>query len=171
MEQDLPGRLAFSVSATTRPPRAHESHGNHYYFLETQEFQRRAHLGHFLEWEEVYPGRYYGTLLEELQRIAAEGKAVLFDVDVNGALSLKSHFGPAGFAVFVQPPSVQALRQRLESRGTEAPDEITRRMARAEYELAQAPRFDYVLLNDDLTQARHKLRAEVLQFLERFSKQ
>jgi guanylate kinase len=161
----LPHKLAFSVSATTRAQRGHEQHGVDYYFLTVEEFQQRIDAHAFVEYEEVYPGRYYGTLKSELHRINDLGRSTVFDVDVKGALSLKRKFGANSLAVFIQPPSAAVLQQRLEGRGTESPDEIARRMARAEFELAQAPHFDVVILNDDLTTATQQLITAVELFL------
>jgi guanylate kinase len=162
---DLAGQLAFSVSATTRPRRSHEVDGQHYYFLTEDDFRARMARHEFVEHEEVYPGRLYGTLVSEVERIAASGCAVVFDVDVNGALHLKQWFGAQALSVFVLPPSKQHLRTRLVNRGTESAEEIEIRMARADYELGLAPRFDVQLVNDFLPHARTELVHQVRRFL------
>lgn len=142
--------LAFSVSATTRPPRGQEADGVDYHFLSESTFKQRIEGGALVEWEEVYPGRFYGTLHSELDRLWAEGKTVLFDVDVVGGANLKKALGDRALAIFIQPPSLQVLRQRLECRGTDAPERIEERMAKAEWELEQSSHFDKVLINDNL---------------------
>ena len=150
----LPERLAFSVSATTRPPRPHEEHGRDYYFLSRDDFAARVAAGEFLEYEEVYAGQYYGTLASEVTRLWAEGKAVVFDVEVKGATHLKEHFGDAAHVVFVAPPSEEVLFARLRGRGTEDEASLRKRIARAAEELAYRNGFDEVLVNDDLPTAK-----------------
>ena len=145
--------LGFSVSATTRPPRAHEVHGRDYYFMSDDEFRLRADRGEFVEWEEVYPGRFYGTLHSEIERIIEEGHVVLFDIEVKGATTLKRHYPDHSTAVFVAPPSPEVLFARLRGRRTEDPESLRVRIARAEEELAYRDRFDRVLVNDDLAVA------------------
>ena len=145
--------LAFSVSATTRPPRGTEPNGVDYHFLSVEEFRARIEAGDLLEWEEVYPGKFYGTLHAELERLWAEGKTVLFDVDVVGGANLRRLLGDGALAIFIQPPSLEALRARLESRGTDAPERIEERLAKAQWELDQKGAFDKVLVNDDLDAA------------------
>ena len=151
---ELPDRLAFSVSATTRPPRPHEVHGRDYYFLSREAFEDRVAAGAFLEYEEVYAGQYYGTLASEVARLWAEGKVVVFDVEVKGASRLKAHFGEAAHVVFVAPPSEEVLFARLRGRGTEDEASLRKRIARAAEELAYRDRFDEVLVNDDLPAAK-----------------
>ena len=145
--------LAFSVSATTRPPRGTEQNGVDYHFLSVEEFRARIDAGELLEWEEVYPGKFYGTLHAELERLWAEGKTVLFDVDVVGGANLRRLLGDGALAIFIQPPSLEALRARLEGRGTDAPERIEERLAKAQWELDQKGAFDKVLVNDDLDAA------------------
>jgi guanylate kinase len=145
--------LAFSVSATTRPPRGTEQNGVDYHFLSVEEFRARIDAGELLEWEEVYPGKLYGTLHAELERLWAEGKTVLFDVDVVGGANLRRLLGDGALAIFIQPPSLEALRARLEGRGTDAPERIEERLAKAQWELDQKGAFDKVLVNDDLDAA------------------
>ncbi len=145
--------LAFSVSATSRPPRGTERDGVDYYFLTPAMFRTRIDAGDFVEWEEVYADQYYGTLRSEVERIWSEGKHVVFDVDVEGGINLKRIFRDRALAVFVEPPSLAVLEHRLRYRATESEAGIIRRMAKAEKELGYAPRFDVRLVNDKLKQA------------------
>ena len=146
-------QLSFSVSATNRPPRPGEEHGRDYYFLSTDEFQRRIEAGEFVEYEEVYPGRFYGTLKSEIDRILETGKSVVFDIEVKGATNLKRFFPDNSMAVFVAPPSPEILFQRLRDRNTESEDSLRVRIARAGEELTYVNSFDRVLTNDDLATA------------------
>ena len=145
--------LAFSVSCTSRAPRGNERDGVEYFFLSVDEFKERIERDEFLEYEEVYEGRFYGTLKSQVERQLADGQNVVFDVDVKGGCSLKKYFGDRALAIFIQPPSVEELRRRLEKRGTDTPEVINDRVAKAEYELTFADRFDKVLVNDDLDTA------------------
>ena len=145
--------MQFSVSATNRPPRPGEEHGVHYYFLSDEEFRRAIADGDFVEYEEVYPGRYYGTLRSEIARIVDAGHNVVLDIDVKGGVNVKKLYGAEAVSIFIQPPSIQALRERLEGRGTEAPEAIDQRVARAELEISYAPQFDHVVINDRLPEA------------------
>ena len=158
--------LAFSVSATTRPMRASERDGHDYHFLAIEEFKRRIAAHEFVEWEEVYPGRFYGTLKHELHRIWNEGKHPIFDVDVVGGLDLKEIFGPNALALFVAPPSIEALEQRLKDRGTETPETLRLRVEKAAHELTFAPRFDAVVVNDDRDRACSEAYQLVSDFLQ-----
>lgn len=142
--------LAFSVSATTRPPRGNEVDGQDYFFLTEAEFKHHIDSGLLVEWEEVYPGKFYGTLKSELERLWLAGKTVLFDVDVVGGANLRQTLGERALAIFIEPPSLEVLRQRLQQRGTESPTRIAERMAKAGWELEQRDKFDRVLINDDL---------------------
>mgnify|MGYP000022742612 CR=1 FL=1 len=151
-------QLAFSVSATTRPKRPHEIHGEDYYFINKEAFEARIRSGGFVEWEEVYEGIFYGTLKEELDRLWAQGKHIIFDIDVKGALNIKAAYPGVATAIFVRPPSMQALEQRLRSRGTEGEAELRKRLARASEEMTYEPRFDLTLVNDQLQDAL--IRAE-----------
>lgn len=162
----VPG-LVFSVSATTRAPRAGERDGVDYYFLTPEVFRARLAAGDFLEHEEVYPNCFYGTLRPELERLAArpDVRAVVLDVDVQGAASVKRLYGAASRTVFVQPPSLAVLADRLHARGTETPERVAERLAKAERELAAAPAFDVVLVNDDLDRATAELVAHTEAFL------
>ena len=148
MARQLP--LEFSVSATSRDMRAGEKDGCDYYFFTPEQFMEKVDAGEFLEWNEVYAGQYYGTLLSEVDRIARNGRHVIFDVDVKGGLSIKDRFGDRALAVFVMPPSIDVLRQRLLNRGTETPESVEKRLQRAGYEISFSNQFDYVLVNDDL---------------------
>ena len=157
--------LAFSVSATTRAPRGKERHGVEYLFLTEEEFRSHIAAGDFIEYEEVYAGRFYGTLKAQVERQLAAGQNVVFDVDVNGGMRLKEYFGSRALSIFIQPPSLEALRQRLEGRATDAPDVISERLARASYELSLAPRFDRIVVNDDLATAQAEAYDAVAQFV------
>lgn len=157
--------LTFSVSATNRNPREGEIHGTHYYFLSTEEFQDAVANNDFIEWEEVYPGRYYGTLRSEIDRKLAEGKNVVLDIDVKGAVNVKKYYGPKALTVFIEPPSVTALRTRLENRGTESPEVIETRLARAEYEISFAPQFDVTVINDNLDKAVNEVNTIIKEFI------
>ena len=148
-----PDSMEFSVSATSRPPRGEEKHGREYYFLSADEFRKAVKEDKFVEFEEVYEGRFYGTLKSECERIWAAGHVIIFDVDVKGGVNLKKYFGDAALSVFIKAPSVEVLRERLIKRGTDSPEAIEERVAKAEEEIAYAPEFDYVLVNDDLNTA------------------
>lgn len=145
--------LGFSVSATNRQPRQGEEDGVHYRFLSTSEFRDAVDRGDFIEWEEVYAGRFYGTLRSEVDRVIDGGHNVVLDIDVKGALNVKKAYGDNCLTLFIQPPSIEELRRRLENRGTEDPAAIADRIARAEYELSFAPQFDKVVVNDNLDKA------------------
>lgn len=145
--------LGFSVSATNRQPRPGEKDGVHYRFMTTKDFCDAVERDEFVEWEEVYPGRYYGTLRSEVDRLIDAGHNVLLDIDVKGALNVKKHYGDACLTLFIKPPSIAELRHRLENRGTEAPEVIATRMDRAEYEISLAPQFDRTVVNDCLDTA------------------
>lgn len=156
--------LAFSISATSRPPRGTERHGVEYFFLSPDEFRRRIANDEFLEYEEVYQDRFYGTLKEQVESQLAAGQNVIFDVDVVGGCNIKKFYGARALSLFIQPPSVDELRKRLVGRGTDAPEIIESRVAKAEYELSFAPKFDRVIVNDDLESAK----AETLEVITRF---
>ena len=143
--------LGFSISASTRDKRGRtEKHGKDYYFLSPEEFKKKIDNHEFIEWEEVYAGNFYGTLKSEISRIWAEGKNVIFDVDVKGGISLKDYFGDKGLAVFVKVPSLEVLEQRLKYRSTETPDNLSRRLFKAKFEMTFQDKFDVVLTNEDL---------------------
>ncbi len=158
-------KLSFSVSATSRPRRVHEVDGKDYYFISSDEFRDRIDNNEFLEWQEVYPGQYYGTLRAEIDRIWQSGLNVIFDVDVVGGLNLKKIFGQNGFAVFVEPPSLEALLFRLRNRSTETADKIAVRIQKAQHEMTFAPQFDCVLVNDQLDAALAAAENKVREFL------
>lgn len=145
--------LEFSISATSRAPRGKEENGKDYYFFTTEEFENKIKADHFVEYEEVYAGSYYGTLKSEVERIWAKGNIIVFDIDVKGGVNLKKLYGDNAVAVFIQPPSVEELRNRLIGRGTDSPEAIERRVAKAEEELTYASKFDIVLINDKLDDA------------------
>ena len=157
-------RLRFSISATSRAPRGTEKNGVEYYFLSPEEFRARIAAGDFLEYEEVYKDKFYGTLKSEVERILAEGDNVIFDVDVVGGCNIKKYYGDRAVSMFIQPPSIEELRRRLEGRATDAPEVIESRIAKAAYELSFAPQFDVVVVNDDLDKAK----AEALRIIQNF---
>ena len=159
-------QFEFSVSATSRPPRGAEQEGCDYFFLSNEEFMRRVKAGAFVEWEEVYNGCCYGTLRSEVERIWAKGNVILFDVDVIGGINLKRIFGRDACSIFIMPPSIEVLRKRLESRGTDTPEVIGRRIAKAGFELAKAPEFDHTVVNDDLDEAVRMVKTILTSFLD-----
>lgn len=163
LKQNL--HLRFSISATSRPPRGAEIHGVEYYFLTPDEFRKRIASDDFLEYEEVYTDKFYGTLKEEVERILNEGDNVIFDVDVVGGCTIKKQYGKRALSVFIQPPSVEELRKRLEGRGTDPQKIIESRIAKAEYELSFAPRFDVVIINDELEKAQKEALSIIQDFL------
>lgn len=158
-------QAAFSVSACTREKRAHEVEGRDYYFLTESAFQEAVKKGEFVEWEEVYPGAYYGTLAKEVERLRNAGKHVFFDIDVEGGLNLKKMFGKDALAVFVRPVSLEILKERLTVRSTESESQINMRIGKAEKEMGYASHFDRVLVNDDLDMAFKDAEQLVLTFL------
>ena len=158
--------LEFSVSATSREPRKGEIDGKDYYFLSKKNFENKIEKNEFLEWEEVYPGIFYGTLKSDVERIRAQGKNVLFDVDVVGGLNIKKHYEEEALAFFVQPPSVEELKKRLQNRSTESEEKIRMRMEKAEFEMSFAERFDVVLINDKLENAFEMAKETVKEFLK-----
>lgn len=164
MQQGL--GLHFSISATSRPPRGQERNGVEYFFLSPEEFRERIARNEFLEYVEVYEGRFYGTLKSQVDAQLSRGEHVVADVDVVGAGRIKAVYGDRALTVFVQPPSVDELRRRLEGRGTDSPEVINDRIARAEYELTFAPQFDVVIVNDRLEQAQADVLAAIRRFLQ-----
>lgn len=162
LEQGL--NLAFSISATSRPPRGQERHGVEYFFLTPEEFKQRIANDDFLEYEEVYQDRFYGTLKSQVENQLAAGQNVIFDVDVVGGCNIKKYYGNRALSVFIQPPSIEELRKRLEGRGTDTPEVIENRIAKAEFELGFAPKFDVTVVNDDLETAK----AETLKIIKLF---
>ena len=158
--------LAFSISATSRAPRGTEQNGVEYFFLSPEEFRERIAAGEFLEYEEVYADRFYGTLKAQVERQLEAGQHVVFDVDVVGGCNIKEYYGDRALSLFIQPPSVEVLRQRLEGRGTDAPEVIQQRLDKAEYELSFAPKFDKIIINDDLETAKAEALAVIKKFVE-----
>lgn len=158
--------LEFSVSATSRPPRGVEQNGKDYYFLSGEEFDRKIAEDAFVEWEEVYAGTKYGTLRSELERIWAKGHTILFDVDVKGGVRLKDIFGTQALSIFIMPPSIEELRNRLVGRATDSPEKIEQRVAKAGEELTYAERFDLVVVNDNLEEAVEGVRKAVEEFIK-----
>jgi guanylate kinase len=159
--------LSFSVSATTRPPRGNETDGKDYFFLSVDEFKKRISNNEFVEWEEVYKDLFYGTLKSELERIRANGQFVLFDVDVKGGITLKDKFGTNAIAIFIMPPSVGELENRLTKRGTDSPEKIRMRVEKAKKELELANQFDTVIVNHQLDKAKSEAVKIVSSFLGR----
>jgi guanylate kinase len=157
--------LAFSISCTSRAPRGSEQDGVEYFFLSPEEFRARIEDDEFLEYEEVYTDRFYGTLKSQVEKQLAAGQNVVFDVDVKGGVNIKKFYGDEALSIFIQPPSVRELRRRLEHRATDAPDVIDQRIARAEFELTFADKFDKVVVNDILEYAEADALAAVQQFL------
>lgn len=159
-------RLAFSISATTRAPRGTERNGVEYLFLSEDEFRDRIDKDEFLEYEEVYAGRFYGTLKSQVERQTAKGENVVFDVDVKGGCNIKKFYGDRAMSIFVQAPSVDELRRRLIGRGTDSEEAIRNRLAKASYEMTFAPKFDHVVVNDDLEKAEEETYKLVKKFLQ-----
>ncbi|NLV53791.1 MAG: guanylate kinase [Bacteroidales bacterium] len=162
-EEEL--NLHFSISATSRQPRGTEQDGVEYFFLTPDEFRKKIANDEFVEYEEVYKDKFYGTLKSQVDKQLEAGENVIFDVDVNGAMRIKKHYGNRALSIFIQPPSIEELRHRLEGRGTDAPEVIEQRIERARYELSQADRFDEVVVNDNLEIAQVEARALVEDFL------
>ncbi len=158
-------RLEFSVSATTRQPRGQEVNGKDYHFLSVNDFEKKISENAFVEYEQVYQGRYYGTLKSEIERIFSNGNNVIFDVDVKGGINLKKIFEDKALSVFIQPPSVEELRKRLQGRGTDSVEEIEKRVAKAEEEMSYAKNFDRIIINDDLEKASKEIIETVKEFV------
>jgi guanylate kinase len=159
-------RLYFSVSCTSRAPRGTEQNGVEYFFLTPEEFKAKIDAGEFLEYEEVYQDRFYGTLKSQVERQRDAGQNVVFDVDVKGGVNIKKFYGDEALSLFIQPPSVEELRRRLEGRGTDTQEAIENRLAKASYEMTFAPQFDHVVVNDDLTTAKQQVLSIVKAFLD-----
>ena len=157
--------LRFSISATSRPPRGTEQNGVEYFFLSPEEFKEGIANNEFVEYEEVYPGRFYGTLKSQVEKQLAEGQNIIFDVDVVGGCNIKRFYGDRALSVFIQPPSIEELRKRLEGRGTDSPETINSRIAKAEFELSYAPKFDIVVVNDQLEKAEAQTLEAIRNFL------
>ncbi|MBR2146643.1 MAG: guanylate kinase [Muribaculaceae bacterium] len=159
-------RLEFSISATTRSPRKGEVDGVNYYFLSLEDFRKRIDNDEFAEFEEVYQGRYYGTLKSEIERITKAGKNVIMDVDVKGGIHVKNLYGDKALSIFIQPPSIETLRERLLSRATDDIEEINKRIDKAAYELSFADKFDCCVVNDVLDKAVAETQALITDFIE-----
>lgn len=158
--------MAFSISCTSRAPRGTEQNGVEYFFLTPEEFRAKIANDEFLEYEEVYEDRFYGTLKSQVEKQSAAGQNVVFDVDVKGGVNIKEYYGDRALSIFIQPPSVEELRRRLEGRATDAPEVIDQRIARAEFELTFAPKFDCVIVNDDLSKAQQEAYETIKSFLQ-----
>lgn len=159
-------RMAFSISCTSRAPRGTEQDGVEYFFLTPEEFRQKIANDEFLEYEEVYTDRFYGTLKAQVEKQSAAGQNVVFDVDVKGGVNIKEYYGDRALSIFIQPPSVEELRRRLVGRATDAPKVIEQRIARAEFELTFAPKFDCVIVNDDLSKAQQEAYDKIKAFLK-----
>lgn len=163
LDQGLP--LQFSISATSRAPRGDEQNGKEYYFFTPEEFRAHIEANDFLEYEEVYKDTFYGTLKSEVKRITEAGKHVIFDVDVVGGCNIKKYYGNRALSVFIQPPSIEELRRRLEKRATDTPEVIENRLQKAGYELSFSPKFDVVIVNDDLLTAQTEALHIITDFI------
>lgn len=155
----------FSISATNRSPRGNEQHGIEYFFLSTEEFLQKITKNEFIEYEEVYPNKFYGTLMSEVERALSNGTNLLFDVDVKGGLKLKEYFGNRALSIFVKPPSIEELKNRLEHRGTDTPEVIAERLSKAALEMEFAPQFDVVVLNENITKTVPHVKSIIEDFL------
>jgi guanylate kinase len=164
--QNIPLQLAFSISATSREPRAHEKDGVDYFFIKPQSFRDQIDQGSFLEHEEVYPGIFYGTLRAEVERLWREGKHVIFDIDVEGGLQIKKQFPDQTITIFIMPPSLEALKDRLTKRDTESPESLNMRLSKAKNEIQSASKFEHIIHNDDFNAAAQELQALVTRFIE-----
>lgn len=159
-------KLTLSVSCTSRKPRPGETDGVEYHFITDEDFRRRIAAGDFLEYEEVYGGTFYGTLKQQVEELLERGRNVVFDVDVKGGCYIKEHYGDRALSMFIVPPSIDILRQRLTERGTETPEKIEMRVARAEMEMKYASRFDRTVMNDDLNEAERQAMSTIKEFLK-----
>ena len=166
MEQHPELQLAFSISCTSRAPRGKEKNGVEYFFLSPEEFKKKIANDEFLEYEEVYEDRFYGTLKSQVEVQSQAGQNVVFDVDVKGGVNIKKHYGSRALSVFIQPPAVEELRNRLVGRATDAPEVIEQRLNKAEYELSFADKFDRIVINDDLEKAKVDVYNVIKQFLD-----
>lgn len=158
-------KLEFSISATTRQPRRGEQDGVNYYFMTVEQFKEAIANDEFAEYEEVYPGRYYGTLKREIERINGDGRNVILDIDVKGGVNVKRMYGDEALSIFIAPPSIATLQARLDGRATDSAEEIAKRVAKAEFELTFADKFDYRVVNDDLATAVEQTRSLIKQFI------
>ena len=163
--QDADLRLGFSISATSRKPRGQEVDGKDYFFLSEEEFCRRVERGEFVEWEEVYAGTRYGTLESEVERVTSSGHNLIMDVDVKGALNIIKRFDGEALSIFIMPPGIDVLEQRLRSRATESEETIAKRLAKAAYEMGFAEKFDNVVVNDTLDDAVKEVNGQIRDFV------
>ena len=158
-------KLYFSISCTSRAPRGTEQNGVEYFFLTPEEFRTKIQNDEFLEYEEVYADRFYGTLKQQVENQRNKGQNVVFDVDVKGGINIKKYYGDEALSLFIQPPSVEELRRRLEGRATDTPEAIAERLAKAEYEMTFAPQFDSIVINDNLEEAKEQTLELISSFL------
>jgi guanylate kinase len=161
----MPNQLSFSISAATRKIRGGEQNGVDYFFISEEEFKNKIDNNQFVEWEMVYPGSYYGTTVDELQRIWSENKTPILDIDVQGALHVKEIYGDKAMAIFIKPPSLAILQERLEKRGTDNAEQIKTRLAKAAEEISFSENFDHIVLNDDLDKASEEVKQLVTAFI------
>lgn len=159
-------RLGFSISATSRLPRGEEKHGKEYFFLTEEEFKDNIIAGNFVEWEEVYPGVCYGTLVSEVERITGNGHNLIMDVDVKGALSIKKRYGNEAMLIFLMPPDKETLEKRLRNRGTDSEETIIKRLQKSEYEMSFSGKFDIIVINDDLITAVKEVENKIKEFIK-----
>ena len=165
MKEHAELNMHFSISCTSRAPRGTEKNGVEYFFLSPEDFRQKINNDEFVEYEEVYKDRFYGTLKSQVDKQLEAGENVVFDVDVHGAMNIKKAYGTQAISIFIQPPSIEELRRRLEGRGTDAPEVIEQRIARADYELSFAPKFDTVVVNDDLEEAKKATLEKIKNFI------
>lgn len=166
MEMHPELKMVFSISATSRPPRGEEKNGVDYFFLTPEEFRQRIENDEFLEYEEVYENRFYGTLKEQVEKELEEGRNVVFDVDVKGGCNIKKFYGEKAMSIFIQPPSIEELRRRLYGRATDSAEQIENRLAKAEFEMTFAPQFDHIVVNDQLELAEEETLTLIEDFLK-----
>ncbi len=164
---DMSYNLSFSISACTRDSRGDEEHGKHYYFLSVEDFQNKIKNNEFLEWEEVYPGSYYGSLKSEVERLSNQGKTVIFDIDVKGGINIKKYYGDKALSIFIMPPSIEELQRRLENRSTDTIEAIKTRIEKAKYEMSFANEFDKIVINSDLKLAIKEVEGIIAKFLNK----
>jgi len=164
--QDDTLKLRFSISATTRKARKNETNGKDYYFINKNQFKELIEKDELIEWEEVYENQYYGTLFQEVERIRKQNQNVVFDIDVNGALSIKKKFGESCLSIFIKTPNLETLKQRLESRKTEDKETLEKRLNKAKWELSKSTCFDSIFINDDLNQTVDHVKNKIQEFLD-----
>lgn len=158
-------KLDFSISATSRKPRGEEQHGREYFFMTEKEFKQNVEEGNFVEWEEVYPGVCYGTLISEVDRITQKGHNLIMDVDVKGGLNIKKRFGDEVITIFIMPPNKETLEERLRGRGTDSEETILKRLHKSEYEISFADQFDNIVINDNLETAVNEVETKIKRFI------